>query len=83
MARTLTIVRCGRLHLVQKRNELRRRSGVLGESGLLYSGDLGWEEGAMSFLDINDKVLLFLSAKSGRLEEEGTLQIWILLAYLA
>jgi hypothetical protein len=34
-------------------------------------------------LDINDKVLLFLSARSGRLEEEGTLQIWILLAYLA
>ena len=29
----------------------------------------------MSFLDINDKVLLFLSARSGRLEEEGTLQI--------
>ena len=25
----------------------------------------------MSFLDINDKVLLFLSARSGRLEEEG------------
>ena len=25
----------------------------------------------MSFLDINDTVLLFLSARSGRLEEEG------------
>ena len=35
----------------------------------------------MSFLDINDKVLLFLSARSGRLEEEGTLQIWFLFAY--
>jgi hypothetical protein len=51
------------------RTSLRRRLGMEGRGNVL--------------LDINDKVLLFLSVRSGRLEEEGTLQIWILLAYLA